>query len=83
MRTKWEDIALNLRREVKPGKQLPSEAQLRKRFGVSRATARRALHALELEGRVHVIPGRGWFGVPDEARCPTCGQDIRRLRPAL
>lgn len=42
-----------------PGSQLPPERELATRLGVSRATLRRALAALQEAGRVHARPGRG------------------------
>jgi DNA-binding GntR family transcriptional regulator len=74
---KWENIAMHVRKMAKPNAKLPSESDLMARFNVSRATVRRAMHQLVSEGRVRVIPGKGWYGVPEDARCPTCGQDIR------
>ena len=40
---------------------IPSENQLSEKFGVSRMTARKALDALEREGLVVRIPGKGTF----------------------
>jgi GntR family transcriptional regulator len=44
-----------------PGTALPSEAELRDRLHVSRATIRQALQRLELDGRVERHQGRGTF----------------------
>jgi GntR family transcriptional regulator len=44
-----------------PGAALPSEADLRERLRVSRATIRQALHELELEGWIERHQGRGTF----------------------
>jgi GntR family transcriptional regulator len=44
-----------------PGDRIPSEPELCKRFGVSRATVRQALAELEREGRVRKERGRGTF----------------------
>lgn len=48
-------------RGLKPGDQLPGEAVLERRYGVSRTTIRQALAELEAEGRVKRIQGRGTF----------------------
>jgi GntR family transcriptional regulator len=45
--------------ELKPGSQLPSEAQLGEKYGVSRVTVRRALQTLEQEGLISSQGGRG------------------------
>lgn len=47
--------------EFKPGVRLPAERVLAERLGVSRASVREALIALELEGRVDVRVGSGIF----------------------
>lgn len=44
-----------------PGDRIPSEPELCKRFGVSRATVRQALAELEREGRLRKERGRGTF----------------------
>jgi DNA-binding GntR family transcriptional regulator len=44
---------------LEPGSPLPSEAQLGKRYGVSRPTVRRALQTLEQEGLISAHAGRG------------------------
>lgn len=53
-----ERIALG---EVGAGGALESEAALGARFGVSRVTVRRALHALREQQLVESRPGAGWF----------------------
>ncbi len=45
--------------ELSPGSRLPSEHALCAEFGVARNTARRALAALETEGLITTLPGRG------------------------
>jgi GntR family transcriptional regulator len=47
--------------ELRPGDQLPSDAELCAQFGVSRMTARNAMAHLAQEGIVRRIPGRGTF----------------------
>jgi GntR family transcriptional regulator len=49
------------RERLRPGTALPSEAELRERLRVSRATIRQALQQLELDGRVERHQGRGTF----------------------
>ncbi len=44
-----------------PGSQLPTEAALIQRFGVSRVTVRNALALLQQEGFVVRIPAKGTF----------------------
>jgi len=47
--------------ELKPGDQLPSEAQISRQYGVSRITARRALENLVQQGIVYSRQGIGSF----------------------
>ncbi|OUE27894.1 GntR family transcriptional regulator [Clavibacter michiganensis] len=47
-----------------PGSQLPTEAELQERFGVSRSVVRQALHALTAEGLVQRGRGRGSIVAP-------------------
>jgi GntR family transcriptional regulator len=49
------------RERLAPGTALPSEAELRERLEVSRATIRQALQQLELDGRIERHQGRGTF----------------------
>ncbi len=42
-----------------PGKFLPSEPELARRFAISRSTVRQALFALEQDGFVERLPGKG------------------------
>ena len=44
---------------LQPGERLGSERALAERFGVSRATLRLALDALERVGTIRRVPGRG------------------------
>jgi GntR family transcriptional regulator len=45
--------------ELNPGDRLPTEEELQKEYTLSRTTVRRALHELELEGRVKRVRRRG------------------------
>jgi GntR family transcriptional regulator len=47
--------------ELRPGAQLPPEAALCERFGVSRSTVREAIKLLERDGVIDVQHGRGSF----------------------
>lgn len=62
----WRQIADGIAAEVaagrlRPGQQLPTEAQLAQRFGVNRHTVRRALAVLAERGLVRATQGRGTF----------------------
>lgn len=70
---KHQEIALQIREEIASGKygvegRLPSEAQLVKRFGVSRPTAAQALGTLEKEGLVERRAGSGTWLTPEQVR---------------
>ena len=70
--TLWQQVGDALaeaigRGEPRPGALLPSEPALMARFGVSRATVRRAMLELEARGLVRVEQGRGTF-VHDDGR---------------
>jgi len=70
----WARIADALRKRIAagdlpPGSLLPSEATLCSEYGVVRNTVRRALAALEGEGLIETLPGRGRLvRQPNEAR---------------
>ncbi|MEF3121212.1 GntR family transcriptional regulator [Kocuria flava] len=48
-------------RSMAPGQALPSERSLMERYGVSRATVRKAIDALEVDGVVSRAAGKGTF----------------------
>jgi DNA-binding LacI/PurR family transcriptional regulator len=67
---KYQEIAHHLRAELATGRyghegRLPSEAQLVRRFGVSRPTAARALRKLVDEGLIERRAGSGTFAKPN------------------
>ena len=69
---------------LRPGDQLPSEAQLCERYGVSPMTVRRAINMLVDQGVVIAEQGRGTFVKPIEARIVTADERIaRKLEIAL
>ena len=53
-----------LLRQVGPGDQLPTEAEMARQFGVSRTVVREAVKALAARGLIHAVPGRGTFVTP-------------------
>jgi GntR family transcriptional regulator len=62
----YRDVAGALERALrervwKPGEQIPTEAELEKRFGASRGTLRMAISELVRKGMLHRQPGRGTF----------------------
>jgi GntR family transcriptional regulator len=61
-------------RVLEPGKQLPPESALMKRYEVSRITVRQALAQLQADGLVFKVPGKGTF-----VSSPNVTQEINRL----
>ncbi|MEM7341860.1 MAG: winged helix-turn-helix domain-containing protein [Actinomycetota bacterium] len=47
--------------EIGPGDQLPSNSELKARYGVSGQTAQSAMNTLKTEGLAYGVPGRGVF----------------------
>ena len=47
--------------EIKPGEKLPSEVEMSKRLGISRATLREGYRQLETMGYINLVSGRGAF----------------------
>src|SRR5947209_18308252 len=61
-------------RGLQPGNRLPTETELAGEFNVSRTTIRNALKALEHEGKIERLPGRGTI-----VRQPRLGQLLGKL----
>jgi GntR family transcriptional regulator len=64
-------LAKIVRRQIangayRPGDQLPSEAQLCRRYGISPMTVRRSINLLSDQGIVNAVQGRGTFVKPLE-----------------
>lgn len=70
----------------RPESQLPTEAELSSRFGVSRITTRRALDELERDGYIYRIKGSGSFVKPrnrgQENRAEGTGKMISLILPS-
>lgn len=68
-------------RGLKPGDRLPTEAELERRYGVSRSTIRQALQELEGHGLVRRIQGKGTFvGTPRIQHVPVLASFSELLR---
>ena len=86
-RNRWRPIAADIRGDILSaryafGAQLPSNAALRTRYGVSGQTVQNAMNSLRGEGLVETRPGRGWFvrRPPALVRLPRRAQPDRCLR---
>ena len=85
----WRQIAQTLEREIQDGtypmgSQLPTEAQLSRRFSVNRHTLRRAVAFLQEAGLIRVEQGRGTFVQEDTidysiGRRTRFSENVRRL----
>ncbi len=64
---------------LKPGEMIPSEHRLVKTLGVARTTVRQAMAALEKDGLIRRIQGKGTFVDDDARRKLNRGQDIFAL----
>src|ERR1700676_4574804 len=70
---RYVDVAAALREQIASGgygagRQVESEAELCRRFGVSRVTVRRALEQLRTDGLLTSRRGAGWFLFFDPVR---------------
>ena len=79
----YAQLANILRRQIaegafRPGDQLPSEAQLCRRYGISPMTVRRSINYLSDQGVVNTEQGRGTFVRPLELSTATF--DLQELR---
>jgi GntR family transcriptional regulator len=80
----YQQIAADLRRkiasaELGPGAKLPSERELAAQYEVSRPTARLAIAALQADGQVITVPGRGAY-VRERPVVRTLGLDLAERR---
>ncbi len=79
-----EILRKRIRRELKVGDQIPTEAELCAQFSLSRETIREALRLLDEEGLLDRQPGRGTFvakaPVHSETRLTGLVEDLYRLK---
>lgn len=60
-----EDLTEKIRNgDYPPDSRLPSIADLVHEYGAARETVRKALHALEEQGLVEIVPGKGVYVIP-------------------
>jgi DNA-binding GntR family transcriptional regulator len=79
----YAQLANIIRRQIsegafRPGDQLPSEAQLCRRYGISPMTVRRSINLLADQGVVSTVQGRGTFVKPLELS--TANFDLQELQ---
>lgn len=68
-------------RGLRPGDRLPTEAELERRYGVSRSTIRQAMNDLAADGLVHRVQGKGTFlGSPKIQHVPVLTSYSELLR---
>lgn len=60
-----DELAAEIR-EASVDSPVPSEADIRGRWGVARATARNAIAELRKRGLIYTVPGRGSFVAPGD-----------------
>ncbi len=75
----WEQMAQILRDriaagELRPGRKIPSLAELQDEYGISINTIKRAISKLKAEGLLEGVQGRGVF-VVDPARAAEVASD--------